>query len=102
MIAVTRGAQGCTIYSADGPVDVASYAVDEIDPTGAGDCFDAGFLCELLSGKPPAEAARLANACGALAVSAKGPMSGAQSRADVERFMRCAQTAGYDQAPLPS
>ena len=83
---VTRGAQGCTVYSADGQVDVPGYPVDEIDPTGAGDCFDAGFLCELLAGKPPADAAQLANACGALAVSAKGPMSGAKSRAEVERF----------------
>ena len=84
---VTRGAQGCTVYSADGAVDVPGYPADEIDPTGAGDCFDAGFLSELLSGKPPAEAARLGNACGALAVGAKGPMSGAKSRAEIEHFM---------------
>ncbi|MCE2472591.1 MAG: sugar kinase [Anaerolineae bacterium] len=87
LIVVTRGAEGCTVYSAEGHVDVPGYAVEEIDPTGAGDCFDAGILSELLTGKSPAEAARLANACGALAVGAKGPMSGAKSRAEVERFM---------------
>ena len=87
LIVVTRGAAGCTVYSADGAVDVPGNSVEEIDPTGAGDCFDAGFLSELLSGKSAVDAARLANACGALAVSAKGPMSGAKTRAEVERFM---------------
>ena len=87
LIVVTRGAAGCTVYSADGAIDVPGYPADEIDPTGAGDCFDAGFLSELLAGTSPAEAARLGNACGALAVGAKGPMSGAKSRAQIERFM---------------
>ncbi len=87
IIVVTRGAAGCTVYSADGQVEAPGYRVDEVDPTGAGDCFDAGFLSELLAGKPPVEAARLANACGALAVTAKGPMAGAMTRAEVERFM---------------
>ncbi len=91
LIVVTRGALGCTVYSADGHVDAPGYAMDEIDPTGAGDCFDAGFLSELLAGKSPVEAARLANACGALAVGAKGPMSGAKSRAEVKHFMAAAQ-----------
>ena len=87
LIVVTRGAEGCTVYSADGHANVPGYAVEEIDPTGAGDCFDAGILSELLAGKSSAEAARLANACGALAVGAKGPMSGAKSRAEVEAFI---------------
>lgn len=86
-IVVTRGADGCTVYSAEGRVDVPGYTVDEVDPTGAGDCFDAGFLSATLAGKSSVEAARLANACGALAVAAKGPMAGAKSRAEVEQFI---------------
>ncbi len=91
LIVVTRGAQGCRVYSADGHVEAPGYRVEAVDPTGAGDCFDAGFLSELLAGKSPADAARLANACGALAVGEKGPMSGAKSREQVERFMAAAQ-----------
>ncbi len=91
LIVVTRGAQGCRVYSADGLVDAPGYRVEAVDPTGAGDCFGAGFLSELLADKSPAEAARLANACGALAVREKGPMSGAKSREQVERFMAAAQ-----------
>ena len=87
IIVVTRGAEGCTVYNADDAVDVTGFAVDAVDPTGAGDCFDAGFLSAMLAGRPAVEAARLANACGALAVAAKGPMAGAKARAEVERFM---------------
>ncbi|MCY3796262.1 MAG: sugar kinase [Chloroflexi bacterium] len=87
IIALTRGADGCSVFTADGRMDVAGYAVREVDPTGAGDCFDAAFISGILEGMPIREAAQLANACGAIAVSAKGPMAGAKSRASVERFM---------------
>ncbi|MDE2819731.1 MAG: sugar kinase [Chloroflexota bacterium] len=88
VIAVTRGAAGCSVYTSDGRIDAAGFPAQEIDPTGAGDCFDAGFLSTLLEGKTPAEAARLGNACGALTVSAKGPMAGAKRREEVDRFMQ--------------
>ena len=88
IIVVTRGAAGCSVYTASGKVDVAGYAVDEVDPTGAGDCFDAGFISAMLAGKSTVEAAQLANACGALAVTAKGPMAGAKTRAEVEQFIQ--------------
>ena len=88
VIAVTRGADGCSVYTSEGRVDEAGFLVDEIDPTGAGDCFDAGFIAALLQGKTVAEAAQLGNACGALTVNAKGPMAGAKGRAEVERFIQ--------------
>ena len=87
IIVVTHGGDGCSVYTAGARLDIPGYAVDEIDPTGAGDCFDAGFISGLLEGKSMREAAPLANACGALAVTEKGPMAGAKSRAEVEQFM---------------
>ncbi len=87
-IIVTRGADGCSVYTSKDRMDMPGYAVDEIDPTGAGDCFDAAFITGVLEEMPMGEATQLANACGALAVTEKGPMAGAKSRADVERFMR--------------
>lgn len=91
IIAVTRGGAGCSVFTAAGRVDVAGHRVEEADPTGAGDCFDAGFLAAMLTGRTVVEAARLANACGALAVSEKGPMAGARRRHEVRRFMRAAK-----------
>lgn len=87
VIVVTQGADGCTVYSNAGKQHIAGYHVEEVDPTGAGDCFDAGFVVRWLAGDRPADAARFANACGALAVTRKGPAEGAMPLADVLAFM---------------
>lgn len=89
VVVITAGAAGCHVYDADHPhgVVVDGFAVEEVDPTGAGDCFDAGFLVRWLVGDSPATAARFANACGALAVTARGPMAGAQPLQVVRNFI---------------
>lgn len=88
IVVVTHGKDGCTIYAQGSAQHIPGYSVEEVDPTGAGDCFDAGFLVRWLAGDSLADAARFANACGALAVTAQGPMAGAKTRAAVEAFMR--------------
>ena len=75
-IVVKRGSRGCTVYRKDGKLDVPPYKVREVDPTGAGDCFDAGFLCGLLSNLSIRECAEIASAAGALNAAAFGPMEG--------------------------
>jgi len=87
-IALKRGAEGCTIFTADQKLDVPAFPVEAVDPTGAGDCFDAGFVVGLLEGLPLDQVGRLANACGALGATRKGPMEGAFDRDTVEKFMR--------------
>ncbi|UCG94907.1 MAG: carbohydrate kinase family protein [Candidatus Aerophobus sp.] len=59
-----------------------------MDPTGAGDCFDAGFVVGLLKGWPLEKAAQFANAVGALAVTKKGPMEGAPTLEEVNRLLK--------------
>jgi sugar/nucleoside kinase (ribokinase family) len=86
VVALKRGAEGCTIITADGKLDAPAFAVDAVDPTGAGDCFDAGFVVGLLEGLPLDQVGRLANACGALGATRKGPMEGAFTRSAVEAF----------------
>jgi len=75
-IVVKRGSRGCTVYTKDGKIDVPPYKVREVDPTGAGDCFDAGFLCGLLENRSIRECAEIASAAGALNAAAFGPMEG--------------------------
>ncbi len=91
IVILKRGEHGCSVFSQTGRVDVPGFIVQEIDPTGAGDCFDAGFLTHWLRGDTPVEAARWANACGALAVTKRGPMEGAATAAQVQTFINVTQ-----------
>lgn len=84
---VTRAQRGSSVVTADGHDGVPGFRVTEIDAAGAGDCFSAGFLIWWMRGMPPAQAARFANACGALAVTQQGPMSGAMPLETVRIFM---------------
>lgn len=90
IIVVKRGSRGCTVYTKGSRIDVAPYRVQEVDPTGAGDCFDAGFLCGLLEELPLEECARNASAAGALNAAAFGPMEGDISPQSL-RALRAAQ-----------
>ncbi|MBB3949080.1 tagatose kinase [Aureimonas jatrophae] len=86
-IVVKRGAEGATYHDRDTTEAVDAFRVREVDPTGAGDCFGAGFVCAWLRGASPREALLQANACGALAVGAKGPMAGTGTTRDVHNLI---------------
>ena len=58
-----------------------------MDPTGSGDCFDAGFLCGLLEGRDLEQSARVAAAVGALNAQAFGPMEGRISPDTVQALL---------------
>lgn len=83
-VVLKRGARGAVLYL-DGRDEIAvpGLPVDEVDPTGAGDCFGGTFLALVLQGWDPADALRLANLAGALAVTQRGPMSGNRSLRDL-------------------
>ncbi len=87
IVMLKRGAEGCTLFTGEGRFDVKGFTVDEVDPTGAGDCFNAGCMVGLLAGWPLEQVARFANAAGALAVSRQGPMEGAPRRSEVEAML---------------
>jgi sugar/nucleoside kinase (ribokinase family) len=87
VVALKRGAEGCTVITKDQKIDDDAFQVEAVDPTGAGDCFDAGFVVGLLEGLPLEDVGKLANACGALGATRKGPMEGAFSRGVVDDFM---------------
>jgi sugar/nucleoside kinase (ribokinase family) len=92
VLVVTQGERGAKIYHEGRWQHVPTFSVEEVDPTGAGDCFDAGFLVRWLAGDPLVEAVRFANACGALAVTRRGPMSGAFTLEAVQSFIRQSQS----------
>lgn len=87
IVALKRGEAGSTLYTAQDSFEIPPYRVDEVDPTGAGDCYDAAFLVGLSEGWDLAKAGAFANAVGALATTRLGPMEGTFSREEVLRFM---------------
>jgi sugar/nucleoside kinase (ribokinase family) len=86
-VVVKKGARGAACYEAGGRWSAPAFAVEEVDPTGAGDTFGATFVTLWLRGVPPREALTLANAAGALAVGRRGPMEGTSSLSELERFL---------------
>ena len=87
-IVVKKGVGGAAYFDRSHHCSSPAFAVEEVDPTGAGDCFGAAFVTEWLRGAAPEAALRFANAAGARAVTKKGPMEGASSRAEIETWMR--------------
>jgi sugar/nucleoside kinase (ribokinase family) len=79
---LTRGADGCVVVTASGPVSVPAAPVDRVvDTTGAGDLFAAGFLYGITNGLSPEESARLGGVCAAEIISHVGARPQADLRA---------------------
>lgn len=87
VVALKRGAAGCSLFAGGERIDVGGISVEEVDPTGAGDCFNAACVLGLDAGWPMARVARFACAAGALAVTKMGPVEGAPTRAEVEALL---------------
>ncbi|KAJ1272485.1 hypothetical protein BS78_06G205200 [Paspalum vaginatum] len=71
-VIVTEGRDGCRLYWDGGEACVAPFPAVQVDPTGAGDSFLAGFAAGLLWGLSATDAALLGNFFGAAAVSQVG------------------------------
>jgi sugar/nucleoside kinase (ribokinase family) len=86
-IVVKDGAEGARFHAEGALVSAPAYPVEEVDPTGAGDTFAGTFVTLWLRGATPAEALRLANASGALAVTRRGPMEGTSTQSELDAFL---------------
>ncbi|MBR0279588.1 MAG: sugar kinase [Synergistaceae bacterium] len=77
VLVLKNGSKGSKIYTRKGlEVEQPVYKVIQEDATGAGDSYDAAFICGLAEGKSLADAAKMGAAAGALNAAAFGPMEG--------------------------
>jgi fructokinase len=83
LVALTRGARGCLVQSAEDEVDVPGVPVSVVDTVGAGDAFTAGLLVYALEGKSLSAAALFANHLAARVAAAGG--TPAIHRGELER-----------------
>ena len=88
-VALKLGPQGATVlFRGDIVQGPPPLSVDTIDTTGAGNCFDAGFLWAWLGGKPMRQCLAWGNACGALSTRCSGGIEGFPSREEVLMALR--------------
>lgn len=86
-VIIKRGSRGAGYYSAEQTLHVNGHPVQEVDPTGAGDCFGGAYIACRGQGYSVKDALRFANACGALAVTRMGPMEGTSTKAEIMAFL---------------
>ncbi|OHV25861.1 sugar kinase [Rhizobium sp. RMa-01] len=87
-IVLKRGADGATYFAHQGDrIDAPAFLVQEVDPTGAGDCFGGAYLTCRRLGMSPQQALTYASAAGARNVMVLGPMEGAGTRAELDAFI---------------
>jgi sugar/nucleoside kinase (ribokinase family) len=72
LVVLTLGVKGCQLIERGRTRHVGIYPTKEVDPTGAGDVFAAGFLAGLAQGQGPVDAARLGAAAASIVVEGIG------------------------------
>ncbi len=80
IIHLKRGKRGSTVYTRGERIEIPIYPIEKVrdivDPTGAGDSFDAAFICGLADNKTLEEAGHYAAKAGAINSTVFGPMGG--------------------------
>jgi sugar/nucleoside kinase (ribokinase family) len=84
--AITCGAAGSVILTADGAERVPAFQIEVVDTTGCGDAFSAGFMRGLSLGRSPADSARLGSACASLVAQGLGSDAGEFDLDAADRF----------------
>ena len=84
LIVLTLGEQGGILCRAGQQFSYAAIPVDSVvDTTGAGDCFNASLLGQLIRGAPLPEAARYAAAAAALSIRQVGARGGQPTQEEI-------------------
>ena len=85
-VAVTQGAKGALVVTADEVIEVPAYPIEVVDTTGCGDAFSAGFLRGLALGRDLRGAAELGCATAAQVAQGLGTDAGSYSLDSVVQF----------------
>lgn len=95
-VAVVRdGPHGCAVWSREQsePVTVPGFPQRPVDTNGAGDTHTGVLVAEVAGGTDLVEAARRANAAGAITVTRRGPDSAPQ-RSEIDGFLTAQRFVG--------
>jgi sugar/nucleoside kinase (ribokinase family) len=85
---VTRGEQGAILCDESHFVSMEAHAVEQVDATGGGDAFVAGYVHAYLDGLGPEECLQFGSALGASCVQAPGATTGVFRADQLAAFVR--------------
>jgi sulfofructose kinase len=88
VLVVTRGAQGCQIWTADDQFQVPGFPVQAVDTTGAGDAFHGAFVYAMLQDWTLRQVATFANAVAAINCQTLGGRRGLPALAQVQALLK--------------
>ena len=88
VLAVKLGPEGAWASGPEGAVRCGPRRVEAIDPVGAGDSFDAGFIHAYVRGAGLAECLEQGNAAGALSTTRPGGTEAFRDRAHYAKFFQ--------------
>jgi sugar/nucleoside kinase (ribokinase family) len=88
LVAIKLGADGATALRGNEQWSSPALRVEAVDPVGAGDSFDAGFLHEYLRGSDVQSCLAAGNRAGALSVTRAGGTEAFRDVAHREKFFR--------------
>ena len=86
-VIVTMGSQGAYYVQQNASALIATYRVDVVDTTGAGDAFNGGLAVALAEGEPLEKSIAFANATAALCVTRPGTSPAMPLRAEVDELL---------------
>lgn len=87
-VIITRGGEGSIFYDGRDMYEAAAYPVEQVDGTGGGDAFVAGFLYGLLKQATPVECLAYGAAMGASCVRAAGATTSVFRRDELEAYVQ--------------
>ncbi|MCA1688116.1 MAG: sugar kinase [Actinobacteria bacterium] len=93
-VVLKRGGEGSLALIGGRTITQPAFPVEEVDPVGAGDAFDAGYLAGHLWGLDPEERLRVANAMGALSVATLGDYEGLPHTEELRAFLEGRRALG--------
>ena len=87
-VIVTRGSQGSILFDGHQMWEAAAFPVEQVDGTGGGDAFVAGYVYGLLKSASPIECLAYGAAMGASCVRAAGATPSVFRREELEEYVR--------------
>ena len=93
-VVLKRGERGSLVLVGGDILEQPAFPAVEVDPIGAGDAFDAGYLAGYLWGLAPEERLRTANAMGAISVATQGDYEGLPGKDELRAFIEGRRALG--------